>query len=233
MSEFFSRTVGLIGQENADKLQNATVAVFGIGGVGSYAAESLARSGIGHLYLCDSDCVEESNLNRQLIATHDTIGTAKTAAATDRFKSINPKIKTTEDCRLILNGSPLPFEQFDFIIDAVDNVTAKLYLITEAKKRSVPIISVMGTGNKICPEKLRIDDISRTSMCPLCRVMRLELKKRNIEKVDVVWSDEKPISVGSRDTRTSGRPAPASMAFVPGAAGLLAASYVIRRMVGL
>lgn len=233
INEFNLRTAGLIGEENTEKIKNSTVAVFGIGGVGSYAAEALARSGVGHLYLCDSDSVEKSNLNRQLIATYDTVGQPKTSVAAARFKSINPDIKITEDIRLILNGSPLPFEDFDFIIDAVDNVTAKLYLITEAQKRGIPIISVMGTGNKLCPEKLRIDDIYSTSMCPLCRVMRLELKKRGIKKLPVVWSDETPITRGSADKKSSGRPAPASMAFVPGCAGLCAASYVIRKLVNL
>ena len=233
MSEFNSRTVGLIGKENAEKLKNLTVAVFGIGGVGSYAAEALARSGIGHLYLCDSDRVEESNLNRQLIATVDTVDTPKTTAAAERYKKINPDIKITEDIRLILRDSPLPFEDFDFIIDAVDNVTAKLYLIEKATELNIPIISVMGTGNKLCPEKLRIDDIFKTSMCPLCRVMRLELKKRGIKKLPVVWSDEKPIDSNTEDVKASNRRAPSSMSFVPGAAGLCAASYAVRRLLDI
>ncbi len=231
MNDFYTRTAGLIGQENIGRLNGVTVAVFGIGGVGSYAAESLARSGIGHLYLCDSDCVEQSNINRQLIATLDTVGVPKVEAAAKRFKTINPDIKITEDYRLILADTPLPFEDFDFIIDAVDNVTAKLYLISEAKKRNIPIISIMGTGNKLYPERLRIDDIYKTSVCPLCRVMRRELKARDIKSLDVVWSDEEPISCGCEERKNSGRPAPASMVFVPGCAGIMAASYAIRKLI--
>ena len=232
MNDFYSRTEGLIGTDALNKLTGATVAVFGIGGVGSYALEALVRSGIGHLFICDCDNVEASNLNRQLIATRKTLGTPKTEAATMRCKEINPDVKITAFQNFVTTDTPLPFNDFDFIIDAVDNVTAKLYLIDSANKNNIPIISVMGTGNKLCPEKLRIDDIYSTSMCPLCRVMRYELKKRNIKKLDVVWSDEQPKNHNCTDTKTNGRPAPASMSFVPGSAGLIAASYVIRKLIG-
>lgn len=232
MNNFYIRTEGLIGNAAVEKLKNSTVAVFGIGGVGSYAIEALARSGVGHLYICDSDRVEESNLNRQLIATRVTIGTPKTLAAAERIRAINPNIKISEHFGFITDGTPLPLDDFDFIIDAVDNVTAKIYLITSANDKNIPIISVMGTGNKLYPEKLRIDDIYKTSVCPLCRVMRYELKKHGVKKLDVVWSDEQPRVTGSADKKISGRPAPASMAFVPGAAGLCAAAYTVRRIIG-
>ncbi len=232
MNDFYSRTEGLIGKEALKRLKDSTVAVFGIGGVGSYALEALVRSGIGHLFICDCDRVETSNLNRQLIATHETIGSPKTEAATFRCQAINPDVKITALQGFITTDSPLPFDDFDFIIDAVDNVTAKLYLIKQATDMGIPIISVMGTGNKLYPERLRIDDIYSTSMCPLCRVMRYELKKRDIKKLDVIWSDEQPRVSKSEDIRQNGRPAPASMAFVPGSAGLMAASFVIRRLIG-
>lgn len=231
MNDFYSRTVGLIGEDGLNKLKNSTVAVFGLGGVGSYAVEALVRSGVGSIYLCDCDDVEQSNLNRQLIATTDTVGVPKTEATAKRCRAINPNINLTLHRGFITKGTPLPFGCFDFIIDAVDNVTAKLYIISKANEKNIPIISVMGTGNKLCPEKLRIDDIFSTKMCPLCRVMRYELKKRDIKSLDVVWSDEEPIVKVSKESRENGRPAPASMSFVPGTAGLIAASYAVRKLI--
>lgn len=231
MESRFSRSCALIGKENTDILKNSAVAVFGIGGVGSYAALSLARSGIGTVYLYDCDSVSESNINRQLIAFDSTVGNLKTDVAKQMMLDINPDIKVFCDNGFISEKSEIPFEKFDFIIDAVDNVTAKLFLIENAKKKDVPIISIMGTGNKLCPEKLRIDKIEDTKGCPLSRVMRYELKKRGIKDVMAVWSEETPVKPDTLPDTDFGAHKPASMAFVPGAAGLFAASYVIRKFI--
>ena len=231
MKEEYLRTAALIGEENLNKLKNSTVAVFGLGGVGSYAAEALVRSGIGTVYIYDSDKVAKSNINRQLIALSSTVGMDKTKAEALRLKDINPDCNIIEKREFVTPESSIPFESFDFIIDAVDNVTAKLFLAVEAEKRGVPIISVMGTGNKLDPARLKITDIYKTSVCPLARVMRYELKKRGVKKLTVVWSDENPIKPADCDEyRDTGRIPPASMATVPGCAGLYAASYVIRKL---
>ncbi len=226
-NDFYSRTKALIGDNSLDKLKNSAVAVFGIGGVGSYAVEALARSGIGTLYLFDNDTVNESNINRQSIALNSTVGKLKTCVVRERCKDINPNINIIECPIFVTPESDIPFDKFDFIIDAVDNVTAKLFLIENATQRDIPIISVMGTGNKLYPEKLKISDIYDTKECPLCRVMRYELKKRNIKKLSVVWSDERPI----KPRETSDKPTVASMTFVPAASGMLASSYVIRNLI--
>ena len=231
MKEEYLRTAALIGEENLNKLKNSTVAVFGLGGVGSYAAEALVRSGIGTVYIYDSDKVAKSNINRQLIALSSTVGMDKTKAEALRLKDINPDCNIIEKREFVTPESSIPFESFDFIIDAVDNVTAKLFLAVEAEKRGVPIISVMGTGNKLDPARLKITDIYKTSVCPLARVMRYELKKRGVKKLTVVWSDENPIKPADcGEYRDTGRITPASMATVPGCAGLYAASYVIRKL---
>ena len=193
MNNRFLRTKSLIGEENFNKLNNSSVAVFGIGGVGSYAAEALVRSGIGALYIYDNDTIGESNINRQLIADDTTIGKYKTEVFKKRAININPKIDIYENPIFITPETKIDFCKFDYIIDAIDNVTAKLFLIENAKKYNIPIISVMGTGNKLDPTKLTVSDISKTHTCPLAKVMRLELKKRNINKVKVIWSDELPI----------------------------------------
>ena len=231
MKEEYLRTAALIGEENLNKLKNSTVAVFGLGGVGSYAAEALVRSGIGTVYIYDSDKVAKSNINRQLIALSSTVGMDKTKAEALRLKDINPDCNIIEKREFVTPESSIPFESFDFIIDAVDNVTAKLFLAVEAEKRGVPIISVMGTGNKLDPARLKITDIYKTSVCPLARVMRYELKKRGVKKLTVVWSDENPIKPADcGEYRDTGRITPASMATVPGCAGLYAASYAIRKL---
>lgn len=232
MKEQFLRTGALIGEEGLKKLSNATVAVFGIGGVGSFAAEALVRSGVGTLYIYDNDKVADSNLNRQLIALKSTVGRYKTEVALERFKEINPDCNVIENRVFVTPQTKIPFGEFDYIIDAVDNVTAKLFLTEEATKQGVPIISVMGTGNKLDPTRIRVSDIYKTSVCPLARVMRIELKKRDVKKLTAVWTDETPIKpMDLGEHRETGRTAPSSMAFVPGTAGLTAASYVIKQLI--
>ena len=222
------RTKALLGEDNFLKLQSKTVAVFGVGGVGSYAAESLVRCGVGNIYIYDNDTVAKSNINRQLIATDKSVGEKKVEIAKQRYLEINPDVNITAVCEFITPDSQVPFEQFDFIIDAIDNVTAKIFLIENATNKNIPIISVTGTGNKIYPEKLKIGDIYKTDTCPLCRVLRTELKKRNIKKLDVVWSDEKPIE--PEKIYEDKKKTVASCAFVPGSAGLMAAAFAVRKL---
>lgn len=229
--ERFLRTKALIGEENFSLLQGKTVAVFGVGGVGSYAAESLVRSGVGNIYIYDNDTVACSNINRQLIANDKTVGDKKVEVAKKRYLEINPDANITAICEFVTPESEIPFEKFDFIIDAIDNVTAKLFLIENATEKNIPIISSMGTGNKLFPERLKIGDIYKTDTCPLCRVMRTELKKRGIKKLSVIWSDEKPIepeNISEEKKKTV-----ASCAFVPGSAGLMAAAFALRTLLDL
>lgn len=232
MKEEYLRTAALIGEDGLDKLKNSAAAVFGLGGVGSYAAEALVRSGIGTVYIYDSDKVAKSNINRQLIALSSTVGMYKTEAEAARLNDINPDCNIIEKREFVTPQCDIPFDSFDFIIDAVDNVTAKLFLAVEAEKRKIPIVSVMGTGNKLDPTRLKITDIYKTSVCPLARVMRYELKKRGVKKLAVVWSDETPIKPADcGEYRDTGRIPPASMAMVPACAGLYAASYAIRKII--
>lgn len=234
MNNRFIRTVSLIGEDNFLKLKNSSVAVFGIGGVGSYAAESLVRSGVGTLYVYDNDTVAESNINRQLIADDTTVDRLKTEIFGERAKKINPDVSVIENPIFITPDSEIDFSKFDYIIDAIDNVTAKLFLIENAKKHNIPIISVMGTGNKLDPTKLKISFIEKTNTCPLAKVMRLELKRRNIKKVKVVWSDELPIKQkADGEMKANSRPAPSSMTFVPASAGLIAAAEVVKDLIGI
>lgn len=232
----FSRTEMLIGSEGLKKLAGSRVAVFGLGGVGAQAAEALARGGVGNLFLIDSDTVSPSNLNRQIIALHSTIGLPKTRVMKERIEDICPQIQVSV-CETFVLPDNLEqvmeqAGQVDFILDAIDTVSAKLALISYAKEHSIPIISAMGTGNKLHPELLRLSDISQTSICPLCRVMRRELKKRSIEKLQVCWSPEQPIKPALPDPedRTKMRATPGSVSFVPPAAGLMMAGYVIRAL---
>ncbi len=226
------RTVALIGEGGFDKLRNSAVAVFGIGGVGSYSAEALVRAGVGKIYLYDNDTVSKSNINRQLIALNSTAGQYKTEIAAKRYKDINPDCEIIEKCEFVTPDSDIPFNDFDFIIDAVDNVTAKLFLAEQAFLRNIPIVSVMGTGNKTDPTRLKVTDISKTSVCPLAKVMRLECKKRGIKKLTAVWSDEIPIKPSDNgEYMENGRISPASMSMVPGTAGLIAASLAVNELV--
>jgi len=233
MESQFSRTELLLGSAAMERLHNARVAVFGIGGVGGYAVEALARSGIGTLDLFDHDTVSLTNLNRQIIATHDTLGAKKVDAAKLRIHSINPDA--------VVNAHPVfytpdtadqfDFSVYDYIIDAIDTVTGKLCIIQNAMAANVPVISCMGTGTKLDPSKLEITDISKTTICPLARIMRKELRKRGINHLKVVYSTEEALkSVGAEEEAAAlgKRTIPGSTAFVPGAAGLLLASAVIR-----
>ena len=215
------------------KLRAARVAVFGLGGVGGACLEALARGGIGALDLIDHDEVSLSNLNRQLLATRETIGRAKCEVAAERIRSIDPEIKVTLHEKMYLpeTAAEFDFTLYDYIIDAIDTVTGKLALIKAAKAADTPIISSMGTGNKLDASRFRISDISETSICPLARTMRKELKKRGIEHVKVLWSDEEPLQGGEAPPDSSRRATPGSVSFVPPVAGFLMAGEVIRDLI--
>lgn len=237
MLQAFSRSEELLGKEGLQILANSKVAVFGIGGVGSYVVEALARSGIGNLTLVDHDEVSLTNLNRQLVALRSTMGRKKVSVAKERIMDINQDaVVHTYDTFFNTDTAQLfDFSGYDYIVDAVDTVSAKLLLIEKAKEANVPIISCMGTGNKLNPSCFQIADISKTSVCPLAKVMRTELKKRKIKKVKVLFSTEtvrkekksEPVELRS----ASKRPAPASVSFVPGVAGLMIAGEVIKDLV--
>lgn len=235
MSEIFSRTEALLGKEAMEKLKKSRVAIFGLGGVGSSAFEALVRSGVGKIDVFDYDTVSETNLNRQLLATCETIGVAKTQAARLRAETISrdTEIICHEMFYLPENADEIDFTEFDIIIDAVDTVTAKLLIISNAIKAEVPVISCMGTGNKLDPARLRVSDISKTEGCPLARVMRKELRARGIDHVKVVWSDEKPFSAADTGDLKGNRPAPASAMFVPSAAGLILAAETVKELVNI
>ena len=233
MQSQFSRTELLLGSDAMERLYKARVAVFGIGGVGGYAVEALARSGIGTLDLFDHDTVSLTNLNRQIIATHDTVGMPKVEAARQRILAINPnaivnahQVFYTPD-----TADQFDFTQYDYIIDAIDTVTGKLCIIQNAVAAGVPVISCMGTGNKLDASALQVTDISKTTFCPLARIMRKELRKRGIEHLKVVYSTEEaltPVGAEEEAAALGKRTIPGSTAFVPGAAGLILAGEVIR-----
>ena len=232
MKEQFSRTISLIGEEKFEKLQNATVAVYGIGGVGSYVVEGLARGGIGHIILIDNDKISITNINRQIHATFDTLGKDKTEIMKQRILSINPEIKVeTYNANEIKDGEEsLIDKDIDYVVDAVDTITTKIKLIEKAKKENVKIISCMGTGNKLEPTKFEIADISKTSVCPLARVIRKELKKKNIKNVKVLYSKEEPIKTRVKEENTN-KIIPASISYVPPVAGLIIAGEVIKDII--
>ena len=243
----FSRTERLLGAAAMEKLGTAHVAIFGIGGVGGHVAEALARSGISHLDLIDNDEVSLTNLNRQIIALHSTIGRPKVDVMKERILDINPaaEVRTFQCFYLPETQDQFDFSEYDYIVDAVDTVTAKLALITQAKAAGKPIISSMGAGNKLDPTAFEIADISRTSVCPLARVIRQECKKRGLTNIKVVYSKEKPVTSAtttaakpapsaspSNDIELKGNsPAPGSCAFVPSVAGLIIASEVIKDLI--
>lgn len=228
MENQFSRTENLIGNANLEKLKNARVAVFGIGGVGGYVVEALARAGVYNIDIIDNDTVSVTNINRQIIATHSSIGKQKTEVMKARVLDINPNANVNVFNTFFMpeNSSQFDFSIYDYIIDAVDTVTAKIELVMKANDSNVPIISSMGTGNKLDPTAFLVSDIYKTSVCPLAKVMRYELKKRGIKKLKVIYSKEQPIK--NNNDRT-----PASISFVPPTAGLIIASEVIKDILNL
>lgn len=222
MMSIFDRTELLIGEEALQTLKNKRVAVFGVGGVGGYAVEALARTGIGTLDLVDKDVVDETNINRQIIALQSTIGKPKVEVAKERCLDINPEmtINTHQVFYLPDTADEFDFTDYDYVIDAIDTVTGKLQLIEAAKKANVPVISSMGAGNKLNPAEFEVADISETSVCPLAKVMRKELRDRGIDHLKVVYSKEAPIKINQQT--------PGSVAFVPSVVGLIIASEVIK-----
>lgn len=228
MDDRFARTELQLGKEAMEKLRGARVAVFGVGGVGGYAVEALARSGVGTLDLIDGDYVDVTNINRQIIATEKTVGMPKVEAAKERVLDINPQARVNARKLFFLPGNEgeFDFSEYDYIIDAVDTVAAKIAIAVKASAVGVPIVSAMGAGNKLDPTAFEVADIYSTSVCPLARVMRGELRKRGIEKLKVVYSREKPIEHDGEDKRT-----PSSNAFVPSVVGLIIASEVVKDII--
>lgn len=257
MEDQFSRTRLLFGAENMERLSRARVAVFGVGGVGGYVVEALARSGIGALDLIDSDVVSVSNINRQILATHSTVGRYKVEVAKERIRDINPDcvVRVYRTFLLPENADTFDFSAYDYVVDAIDTVTAKIELVMRCEAAGTPLISSMGAGNKLDPSAFKVADIYQTNVCPLAKVMRRELKKRGIRKLKVVYSEEKALTplaeeeeglqecpqvkdtpdavpaVGRKAVRR--RAVPGSTAFVPSAAGLIAAGEVIRDLLRL
>ena len=221
----FDRTKSLIGENSLEKLANSKVAIFGIGGVGGYVVEALVRAGIGEIDLIDNDTINPTNINRQIVALHSTLGQYKVDVAKNRALDINPNIKINTFKTFFDENTinEFDFSKYDYVIDAIDSVKSKILLIKTCKSLNIPIISSMGTGNKLDPLKFEIADISKTSVCPLARVMRSELKKQGIKNLKVLYSKEEPIKTGFRT--------PSSISFVPPVAGLVIAGYVIKKLI--
>lgn len=232
MKEEFSRLNLLIGEERMKKLENSSVIVFGVGGVGGHAVEALARSGVGYIAIVDFDKVEITNINRQLVATHSSIGKSKVEVLKSRLLDINPSIKVEAIEKFYLPENELEFdlEKFDYIVDAIDNMSAKISLISRAHELNVPIISAMGAGNKLDPTKLEVTDIYKTSVDPLAKILRHELRKRGINHLKVVYSKEEPIKV-EEIKEGNRRSVPGSTAFVPPTMGLILASEVVKDLI--
>ena len=238
MEDRFTRTRILLGGEAMEKLRNSRVAIFGVGGVGGYVAEALARSGVGAFDLIDRDQVSITNLNRQIIATTGTIGMDKTEAMAARIRDINPEARVVQHKCFYLpeTAGDFDFTQYDYVVDAVDTVTAKIEIILQAQRAAVPVISSMGAGNKLDPSKFEVADIYKTSVDPLARVMRRELKKRGVRKLKVVYSKEEPLKPLGRieaDPEAGRKDVLGSSAFTPSAAGLLIASEVVKELIGV
>ncbi len=236
MEDAFSRTRLLLGEDALKRLSRARVAIFGLGGVGGYVTEALARAGVGALDLIDHDTVSLSNLNRQILATHDTLGRPKAQVAAERVHSINPdcRVRAHELFFLPETAGELDFRDFDYAVDAIDTVTGKLLIIEKAREAGIPVISSMGTGNKLDPCRLRVADLYETSVCPLARILRKECRKRGIDHLKVVYSTEEPLPPqGEAPLSGDGRKVtPGSVSFVPAAAGLLLAGAVVRDLIG-
>lgn len=238
MANQFNRTELLLGKDNMEKLKKAHVIVFGVGGVGGYVVEALARSGIYRFTLVDNDIVSETNINRQIIATYDALGELKVEVMKKRIFSINPEaqVEIRKCFYLPETASEFDFNQYDYVVDCVDTVSAKLSIIVEAKKNNVPVISAMGAGNKMNPAMLEVSDISKTSVDPLAKVIRTELRKRGINHLKVIYSKEQPIKnyIDNDNVELkekSQRPVPGSNAFVPSAMGLIMASEIIKDLI--
>ncbi len=230
MSHQFSRTELLLG--DIKKLKNRRVAVFGIGGVGGHAVEALVRCGVGEIDIIDNDTVSLTNLNRQIFALHSTLGRPKVEVAKERLIDINPDVKINSHNLFFTPDTEFDFSQFDYVIDAIDTVTSKIALVELCQKAGVPIISSMGTGNKLDPTKFEVTDIYKTSVCPLARVMRYELKKRGVKRLKVVYSKEEPIKPSESDEdKGVRRSIPGSVSFVPSTAGLILAGEVIKGLI--
>lgn len=230
MDKRFARTEALIGKGAIEKLKRCRIAVFGAGGVGGYVIEALARSGVGAIDIIDGDKVDITNLNRQIIATENTVGMLKVDAAEERIKCINPDCSVKKYPLFFLpeNSNQIDFSVYDYVVDAVDTISAKIEIVLKAKKGGIKVISAMGAGNKLDASRFKVADIYETDVCPLARVMRRELKKRGVEKLKVVYSDEPPANSALTE---KGKPVPASVAFVPSVAGLLIAAEVIKDLI--
>lgn len=233
MSEIFSRTEMLIGKTATQKLQNSRVAVFGVGGVGGYVAEALARCGVGTIDLIDNDRVSESNINRQIIALSSTVGMMKTEVMKSRILDINSAAQVNTFNLFVLpeNIDSIDLTVYDYIVDAIDTVSGKLAIIEKAYSLGIPVISSMGTGNKLDPTKFEISDIYKTSVCPLARVMRYELKKRGVKKLKVLYSKEEPVKAQTTADGTGKRAVPGSISFVPSVAGLIIGGEVVKDLI--
>lgn len=229
MHSQFLRSEMILGKNSTENLAGKKVILFGLGGVGSYTAEALARAGIGSITLVDSDTVSVTNINRQLCALHSTVGRPKVEVVKERILDINPDCKVTALQKFYLpeNADEFHLSEYDYIADAIDTVSAKIDLAAKSQALGVPLIACMGTGNKLDPSLFRISDIFKTSGCPLCRVMRTELRKRGVKKLNVVWSPEEPVKPAQTNEETGKRQTPGSLPFVPGAAGLIMAGKII------
>ena len=231
-SERFSRTEMLLGQEGMERLAASTVAIFGIGGVGSFVAEGLARAGVGHLVLIDNDVICLSNINRQIHTTADTVGRRKTEAMRERILGINPEavVDRIDDFYLPENGEKFFRQDYDYVADAIDTITGKIHLVLQCHERGIPIICSMGAGNKLEPARFEVADIYDTSVDPIARIMRKKLKEHRIPHLKVVYSKEKPIAAGSGDPAGT-RAVPGSISFVPSVAGLIMAGEIVRDLI--
>ena len=232
IKEEFLRTAYVYGEEAIEKLNNSSVAVFGVGGVGGYACEALARAGIGRIDIFDKDTVSASNINRQIIALHSTVGRAKVEVMKERIADINPdcRVNAYEVFYIPENADQFDLSEYDYIIDAVDTVSAKLEIVCRADSLGVPVISAMGAGNKTDPTMFEVSDINKTSVCPLARVMRRELKSRGIKKLKVVYSKEEPVKRDNAEIE-NGKVVPGSLAFVPSVMGFIIAGEVIKALI--
>lgn len=233
MEEVFSRTELMLGKDAMEKLKNSRVAVFGIGGVGGHAAEALVRSGIGAIDIIDNDVVSKSNINRQMFATISSVGELKVEAARKRLLDINPEvnIKCHNVFYLPENSDSFDFSLYDYVIDAVDTVSAKIDIIMKAKENNIPVISSMGAGNKLDPTRFEVSDIYKTSVCPLARVMRKAMKDRGVSDLKVVYSKEEPVIKKEKVFGDNGKPVPGSIAFVPSVVGLIMAGETIKDLI--